>query len=182
MSATEAATRIQTLLDALKADFPRLKEELEQRMKGYGIEESFSLEVEPAQAVQTIPTFKPGRDQQVSPMLKARYDYAGAWKWAGDFWLGVNDMPRRMRSRSVKSYHRALRENWEGSAPMLFPDERLSLFAINEGVPDNLTYIVWGESKAEPELWRYASLDSWRFKDLSEFLTWCLQGQEGARP
>jgi hypothetical protein len=177
MSATEAATQIRTLLDALKADFPLLKDELATLMKGYGIEEPVSLEIEPAEAVQTIPTFRPGRNRQVSPMLKASYDYAGAWNWAGDLWLGVSEMPRRMRSRSVKSYHRALRENWEGSAPMLFPDERLSLFGVCDGVPDNLTYLVWGESEAEPELWRYAGLESYRFKDLSEFLTWCLESR-----
>jgi hypothetical protein len=177
MSATAAATRIRTLLDALKTDFPRLKEEVEKQLKGYGIEESVSLEIEPAEPVQTIPTFRPGRDRQVSPMLKARYDYAGAWNWAGDLWLAASEMPRRMRSRSVKSYHRALRENWEDSAPMLFRDERLSLFGVSDGVPDNLTYLVWGESEAEPELWRYAGLESHRFKDLSEFLTWCLESR-----
>ncbi|MCA9032390.1 MAG: hypothetical protein KDA66_16345, partial [Planctomycetaceae bacterium] len=71
--------------------------------------------------------------------------------------------------------HCALRENWEGSAPMVFPDERLTLFGVTEDVPENLTYLVWAKDDAEPEVWCYMGLASHEFSSLESFLNWRLE-------
>jgi hypothetical protein len=169
-----SASKIRELLDALIADFPRRKKLIEAEMKKYGIERSVELVIEPPEAVTEIPTFA-ARDRRVSPMLKARFDHSGGWNYAGEEWLAASAMRRRIRTEDVQSYHAALRENWEGSAPRLFPDGQLSLYGVTEGVPDNLTYLVWTKEEGEPEVWRYAGLDSHQFKDMAAFLSWFLE-------
>lgn len=84
-------------------------------------------------------------------MLKARFDYASIIKRGRDIWLSPAEMERWMKKREVKSFHRALREHWEQSAPMMFPNDRLTLLGVTDGVPDNLTYLVWRDD--EPEVW-----------------------------
>jgi hypothetical protein len=54
----------------------------------------------------------------------------------------------------------------------LYPDDQLTLFAVVDNVPDSLTYLVWANEGEEPQVWRYDGLESYRFKDLAEFLTW----------
>lgn len=51
---------------------------------------------------------------------------------------------------------------------MMFPDAQLTLFAVTDGVPDNLTYLVWISD--EPEVWVYRGMDSQRFDHLAAFL------------
>ncbi|MCB9950147.1 MAG: hypothetical protein H6824_04125 [Planctomycetaceae bacterium] len=80
-----------------------------------------------------------------------------------------------MEKKEVRQYHCALRENWEGSAPMVFPDERLTLFGVTEDVPENLTYLVWAKDDAEPEVWCYMGLASHEFSSLESFLNWRLE-------
>ena len=80
-----------------------------------------------------------------------------------------------LKNKGVKSYHKALRENFEGSAPNLFSDRNLALFGVTEGVPDNLTYLVWCDEGKEPEIWSYVGLYSYKFDDLEGYLKWILE-------
>lgn len=171
------AKQVRKLLDDLKADFPRRKKAIEEKMKEYGLDKSVELVIEPPEVVTTIPTFHAKRPRQASPMLQARFDYAGTLIYAGEEWLAASAMPRQMKKKDVKSYHKSLRENWEGSAPMLFTDDQLTVFAVTDGVPDNLTYLVWSKDGDEPEVWRYAGLNSNRFKNLAEYLSWFSQSE-----
>jgi hypothetical protein len=174
--------RIRKLLDALKEDFPRRKAAIEQVMKEHGLNESIEFKFMPAEDVQTIPTFARKKSYPTTPLLRARFEYASTMKYATDTWLSVRQMQRWMRKKEIRSYHKSLRENWEASAPMCFRDDQLTLIEVTEGVPDNLTYLVWCHGEAEPEIWSYRGFDSNRFTDLEDYLIWCLRQERANEP
>lgn len=177
MTRTQVARRIHKLLDAIKADFPRRKKAAEELMRRAGIRESLELEIFPAELVSVVPTFDVKISRPFSPMLKARFDYAGSWKTGQDIWLSAAEMPSYLRRRAVRSYHRALREHWEGSAPMTLADRCLALFGVTEGVPEDLIYLAWRKGEKEPEVWVYEGMESHNFKNLEEYFTWCLEAR-----
>ncbi len=153
MAKSNPGKRIRKLLVALEADFPRRKAAIEKLMKEHGLDKSVELKFTAPEEVQTIPTFASKKIYPPTPLLKARFEYASTVQYATDTWLSVSQMQRWMRKKEVRSYHNALRENWESSAPMLFRDDQLTLLEITEGVPDSLTYLIWCHEGAEPELW-----------------------------
>jgi hypothetical protein len=174
MAKSTTGQRIRTLLDKLKADFPRRKAAAEKLMKQHGMDQSLELKFMPPEKVQSIPSFSNNKTYPVTPFLKARFEYAGSIDYAGEIWLSVTQMGQWMRKKAVRSYHKALRENWCESAPMLFRDEQLSLLEVTVGVPQNLTYLVWCRDNVEPQIWSYQGFDSHKFANLEEYLTWCL--------
>jgi hypothetical protein len=128
----------------------------------------------PPEKTRFLPTFDPQRRRRFSPMLQARFAYAGTITHGLDQWLSPAAMARWMRKRVVRSYHKALREHWVGSAPNLFPDRDLTLLTVTKGLPEDLTYLVWHPAAKEPEIWSYSGMASHRFKNLAAFLTWVL--------
>jgi hypothetical protein len=84
-------------------------------------------------------------------------------------------MSQWVKKQEVRSYHTALRENYEGSAPHLFADHDLTLFSVTDGVPQNLTYLVWRLSGEEPEIWSYVGMETYKFENLAGYLTWVLK-------
>lgn len=172
---TSARQRIFALLDSIKADFPRRKKAAEDLMRQHGIGKALDINVGEANKVTTIPTFDPNVSRQLTPMLKARFEYAGSWRMGQEIWLSASQMASAMRKKKIQRYHLALRENWEDSAPMTYSDDRLSLFEVTEGVPEDLTYLVWKTDSGEPEVWVYEGFDSHRFKNLEDFFKWRLE-------
>jgi hypothetical protein len=175
MTKADAAQRIPKLLDRIQADFPRVKVAAEALMRQLGLNDSLALTVSPPGKTRSLPTFDPKRRRRPSPMLKARFTYAGTIDYGGDRWLDPAEMEHWMRKRRVSGYHKALRENYEGSAPCVFPDSDLTLLIVTEGVPDNLTYLVWIKSKDEPEIWSYRGMETYKFKNLASYFTWLLK-------
>ncbi|MHB1425945.1 MAG: hypothetical protein ACYC3I_22505 [Gemmataceae bacterium] len=173
--ATKTKQRIFALLDAIKADFPRRKMAAEALMAKMGLDESLFIDIAAPVSVANVPTFDTKQSMALTPMLKARFEYASSWEMAQEVWLSANEMASEMKKKRVKDYHRALRENWEGSAPMLFSDNRLTLFGITKGVPEDLIYLAWTEISKEPEVWVYEGLESHKFKNLEQYLMWCLE-------
>jgi hypothetical protein len=167
--------RIIALLDAIKADFPRRKKAAEELLKGMGLIKTLELKIESPVGVAAVPTFDPEVTRDLTPMLQARFEYAGSWKSGQDVWLSACQMASLMQSKAIRPYHRSLREDWDGSAPMVFSDERLTLFGITEGVPENLVYLAWATGGEEPEVWTYAGFDTHKFKDLEHYFNWCLE-------
>jgi hypothetical protein len=163
------------LLDALIADFPRRKREAEQAIAEQGLPETLELHIGRAEPTAALPTFDRAVSRPVTPMLAARFAYAGVWRQGLDLWLTPARMAAQTRRRPVRALHRSLREHWEGSAPRLFPDDRLTLFGITEGVEENRVYLVWRADDREPEVWRYAGWDVAAFPNLEAFLRWQLE-------
>ena len=77
-----------------------------------------------------------------------------------------------MSDDELNIYHNSLRDHWEDSAPMLYPDKCLTLFGITEGVPEHRVYLVWKNEGKEPELWSYMGMEVLEFKNLEKFLKW----------
>lgn len=108
-------------------------------------------------------------------MLKARFEYAGSWRRGPEVWFGVAEMADYLKRKAIRVNHRALREHFEASAPMLFADDQLSLFGASDEPSQDLTYLVWTADKNEPEIWVYEGYDSCKFMDLEEYLRWRLE-------
>src|SRR5262249_54729371 len=148
--------RIWTLLDAIKADFPRRKQEAEAYMSQRGPYDPLELEIRPPEKALCLPTFKKGVSRPVTPMLRARFAYAGTWQTGYELWLGPSDLARWLKKREVRSQRQVRREHAEDSAPALFADEQLSLFAVKKRLFEDVIYLVWAYDDGEPELWSYA--------------------------
>ena len=167
---TDVRQHVVCILDSIKADFPNRKLTAETIMRANGIEEDLQMQIKTPSSVGMLPTFNSEVMHIATPMLKARFDYAGAWSMAYSIWLGADELGCHMQSQIVQLYHTALRENWDDSAPMKFSDDKLTLFGIKEGVPQDLIYIVWCNGGREPEIWMYESYSEHRFSHLVSFL------------
>lgn len=172
-----ARTKVIELLDNIQASFPEKKTRIEALMRQHGLTGTVKLAIRPPELTESIATFSAEVTRQLSPMLKDRFDYMGCCVCAGERWLAASEVSEWVQKKSVVRYHLTLREHWENSAPMLFPDSRLSLFSVYKGVPDNLVYLVWAEEQAEPELWSYSGMNSNRFANLCEYLEWFLRNE-----
>ncbi len=173
---TKTRDRIFALLDAIKADFPRRKMAAEELIKRMGLNKTLEMEIEaPAPVPNVVPTLDAKISRETTPMLKARLEYAGSWKRGQDIWLSASQMASIMKKKAIQPYHLSLREHWEGSAPAIFTDDRLTLFGITESVPENLVYLAWAADEKEPEVWSYAGFDAHNFKDLEQYFKWCLE-------
>lgn len=119
-----------------------------------------------------IPTMAKGVYRKPTPMIEARFKYAGTWESAGlgHTWLDVKDMKKEMDSRAVTRQVELRKADWKNSAPAMFPPERLSLFGL-EREERQETYLVWGEREGEePQIWAYGEFDEHKFKNLAVFL------------
>lgn len=169
--------RIAALLEAIKEDHPRRRQEAEELLKPLGITEGLDLRVLPPERAGELPTFDWKIFRPMTPMLRARFELAGSWQDGPTVWLAPSEMARYMGRRWVRSSHRALREHYEGSAPMRFPDNRLTLFGSTTHESEDLTYLVWAQDGQEPEVWEYVqSVYEFRqFTNLEKYFEWCLE-------
>src|SRR4029079_2766558 len=126
----------------------------------------------PERKFSSIPTLKVGHEIKASPQLRDRFKFCGDWINAciGMTWLSISAMEKASRSRKVKQQIGVRREFWEGSAPQVFPSEKLSLFGIDTELGDEI-YLIWPHRAGrEPRLIWYASQHYHEFRDLREFL------------
>ena len=161
--------KIFDLLDKMKETFPLVKEKTEKLMKEIGLDETIDLTFEAPSKVATLPTFDKSKSRKLTPMLKARFEYASTIKSGQDIWLDPNQMALSMADDELNLYHTSLREHWENSAPMRFKDKDLTLFGITDGCPEYRVYLVWKNEGKEPELWSYMGMEVLEFKNLEKF-------------
>jgi hypothetical protein len=161
--------KIDNILKRLRDAFPRKKLAFEASMRAAGIEETIEQRISKPKRLKYLSTFKDSVRRPMSPMLAGRFQYAGTWEEGLDIWLGADQMRAAMKRRELRTTHKSLREHWEGSAPMLYTDDQLTLFGITSGVSENVTYLVWTGRK-EPEVWTYVGMNSNQYKNLAEFL------------
>jgi hypothetical protein len=123
-----------------------------------------------------IPTLKRNTYRPASSMLKARFDFAGLWVNAqlGFHWLGLKEMRSIWRDREIRNRIDITRNYWDGSAPMRYSPDRLSLFALD---PDDAGewYLVWPEVDGpEPRLWGFSSQHESEYAHLEEYVVFLL--------
>jgi hypothetical protein len=125
-----------------------------------------------------IPTLAKGVYRRATPMVAARFEYAGRWVEPGREWLGIRDMEKAIKNRRVLSQIESHRRHWAGSAPATFPKERLTLFGIVEGEEENQTYLVWPEDEeTESQVWDYSGQHEHRHANLAAYLEWILAAE-----
>ena len=162
-------TRIAGILSDLQLHFTRKQNRAAARLRAAGISDRLEQRIASAELVAELPTFRDQVNRPLSPMLEERFRVAGRWTEGTDIWLASSDMHAAIRSPSIRGVHQSLRDNWEGSAPMLYQDDQLGLFGVTEDVPEDLIYIVWAVGN-EPEIWRYSGMRESRYRNLAEFL------------
>ena len=173
--------KITALLDQIKKDFPAKAKKLAKKLAAQGLSEeaigSVEQKIEPPERIKGgIPTLKKGVYRKPSPMVQARFEYAGSWNQMGRVWLGISDMEKTARKRGVRETISALREDWEGSAPSRFPPDRLSLFSVYEELDENVAFLVWPEKEGdEPEVWAYFGQGESKHKTLQRYLEWAVK-------
>ena len=161
--------KIIDLLDKMKETFPLVKEKTEKLMKEMGLDETMDLTFEAPSKVATLPTFDKSKSRKLTPMLKARFEYASTIKYGQDIWLDPNQIALSMADDELNIYHTSLRDHWENSAPMRFKDKDLTLFGITDGCPEYRVYLVWKTEGEEPEVWEYFGFDENKYKNLEKF-------------
>lgn len=163
--------RIRRLMKALEADFPRLKRAVLKAVPGDDIDEAMQFVLSPPGKLGRVPTMQAGVSRELTPMLRARFEYASTIQHGIELWLGLEQMASWPRKRDFRGNHRARREYWIDSPPNLLPDSRLSVFGITDDVPQNVVYLIWGEGGEEPRLWSCSGMSSEEYDTLEDFLT-----------
>ena len=159
--------RIERLLDAIRDDFPRFKRAVLRASRAPEIAEEMRLVLSPPpRRLSRVPTFEVGVFRKLTPMLQARFEYAGRMQHGLDTWLSLRQMSTWVRKREVRGHHRARRTHWIDSPPNLHPDSRLSLFGVTDGVPQNAVYLVWGDEGEEPRVWSVSGMSAEEFDTL----------------
>ena len=123
-----------------------------------------------------IPTLARNIYRDATPMLRARFAYAGEWQNAdvGFDWLNVRHMRKCWRDKDIREKIEITQTYWEGSPPNQYPPERLTLFAFD---PDDSgeIYLVWPKSgKSEPRVWRSSAQHCNEFETLRAYVCWLL--------
>jgi hypothetical protein len=135
----------------------------------------YTLRIDPPVAVESLPTFDRRKRRPLSPMLRARFEFASSITLGFSIWPGAEEMAAAMAKARVREYHLVLREHSERSGPQLFPDDALSLFSYDPESPEDRVYLVWKDPAREPEVWEYHDMDTTEFKTLETFLRWRLR-------
>jgi hypothetical protein len=155
----------------------KLLAQLAERRRSDEYAKDFPSRYAPPVAVKLLPTLDKDAYRPITPMLAARFAFAGRWTNARvcETWLDPAGMEKAARKRSFREYHAALREHWEGSAPERLPDTRLSLFAVDADSPDHLVYLAWPvEVDREPAIHCYSGQHENVFRNLAAYLKWML--------
>ena len=107
-------------------------------------------------------------------MLRERFGFVSSLTLGFETWLGPAEMAEAMADPKSREIHSIMREHWEGSPPNLYPDDRLSLFAVDTELVESRVYLVWGEREGEPKLWMCSGMDGTEFESVEAFLRWHL--------
>ena len=130
--------------------------------------------LEPPAHVRQLATLADHHYTPISPMLRQRFDFAGAWKNAAraQDWLSADEMKAVWSDATIQQQLSVRREHWESSVFTAHPLSRLSLFAIDR-IDGNETYLLWPEEHAqEPGVVVYAGHQTHEFDDLRAFASW----------
>ncbi|WP_068497897.1 hypothetical protein [Paenibacillus kribbensis] len=126
----------------------------------------------PVVPVECMPTLAPGKTRPLSPLLAARYRYAGGWKDIGEHLLLPAEVLRIARTEQFRGWISDMRNYWVESAPYRFGDDRLSLLSVANEEAGHFSMLVWKEPGEEPEVWTYASQHEYRFSHLLHWFKW----------
>jgi hypothetical protein len=174
-----AGERIRRLFNTIRDDFPRFKRAVLQASRDPEIAEEMNLVLSPPpRRLSRVPTFEVGAFRKLTPMLEARFKYAGRVQHGLDISLSLRQMSTWVRKREVREHHQARRTYWIDSPPNLYPDSQLTLYGVTDGVPQNAVYLVWGNEGDEPRVWSCYGMSAEEFDTLEEYLRWHVEDVE----
>jgi hypothetical protein len=165
---------IKDMLDELQKQDPKMynKAWYDAQKKEYGdLSQKVSNQKlsKPSGDTSKIPVLEKGEYKKASPMIKARFDFAGKWGNAYVMdWLGLPDMEKIWASPKMMKDIATLKENWESSAPAEYDYKDLSLFGYDKDEKD-MIFLVW-TGVEEPEIWFYSGQNFKKYKTLADFL------------
>jgi hypothetical protein len=119
-----------------------------------------------------IATLKPGLSRELSPMLKARFEYASDWENArlSKNWLSLSQIARPREISILAEWIDLRAENCYGDDPPgCVEPGNCAVFAFNPFEPEE-TYLIWREGEVEPKVWEYFGADSYVFDNLERYL------------
>lgn len=170
---------ITELLKQWKSSFPQRAQETADILRDAGlsqemIDKELKMVVKPPEPYpKGIPTLAAGVYRPPTPMISARFNFAGSIRDISDKWLSVSEMEKVINNRKVMRHIESHRKHWFGSAPAVFSDDRLSLLRLVVGEEENMTFLVWPEATGpEPEIWHYAGHHEAIYQNLKAFLVW----------
>lgn len=157
---TEPQNRIHDLLRRVRALNDSNPDHGEQRVQA------------PEPGSDRIATLRPGVSRPLSPMLAARFRFAGAWGNArlSQNWLSLSEIERALNDDRIKRSIELRTENSYGDDPPggVAPED-CAIFGHNPFELDE-TYLVWKEGQEEPIVWEYFDADDSVFSNLERYL------------
>jgi hypothetical protein len=118
-----------------------------------------------------IATLEPGFNRVLSPMLKARFDYAASWENArlNQNWLSLSEISKVHENPEILESIALRLENWGFVPPATNSKTECAIFAHNPFETDE-TYLIWNGSADEPEVWEFFGGDYSVFSNLERYL------------
>lgn len=119
-----------------------------------------------------IATLRPGVSRPLSPMLAARFRFAGAWSNArlSQNWLSLSEIARALNDERIKrSIDLRIENSYGDDPPGGVASEDCAIFGHNPFELDE-TYLVWKEGQEEPIVWEYFGADDSVFSNLERYL------------
>lgn len=110
--------------------------------------------------------------RELSPMLKARFEYCSYWIDAnlGHNWLSLSQIEEYLNMDTIVSQINIRKNFWENALINNYPDSNISLFGIDQ-VEMEETYLIWSEEEIEPVLCKYVGHNELIFDNLKELVT-----------
>lgn len=135
--------------------------------------------VEPPESASTlmVPTLERKCVRSTSPMLKARFEYAGSWREAdaGHEWLSLQGMEEAVQDPKVLEQIKTRVDHWVDSPLLKLPASRVSLFGLYREQCEEI-YLIWplGDG-GEPEILSYVGNFEERFSNFADYLKHLLE-------
>lgn len=123
-----------------------------------------------------VPTLHPDYYRPLTPMLRARFEYASEWRnaYAGHDWLSIQQMKDATKDGKLLDKVKSCAEMWSSSPPARFAMSQISLFGIYFDQGEE-TYLVWPTTDgAEPHVVSYAGNYEREFNNLKDYLSFIL--------
>ena len=134
----------------------------------------------PDKPATRIATLDPQITRPLSPMVQARFDFAGAWKDArlSRNWLSLAQIAHAKDDPQIAESIAIRRENSYGDEPPGgVAADRCAIFAHNPYELDE-TYLVWTDDNEEPVVWEYFGGDVSYFANLESYLSYIVGNKE----
>lgn len=129
--------------------------------------------------VSSVPTLVKGVYQSITPMIKARFEYASTWTEAdgGIAWLSIQEMEEAAMDNETLRMVNDRIEIWNETPLKGVPFSRISLFGLYR-VQGEEMYLLWPETSGqEPAIISYSGNYETEFSDFDSYLRSQINGE-----